>query len=373
MENKQPTPTQIIVPTQAPVLPPVETKKSPRKLIILLVCIVVAGIAATLFVMHHSKQSVKKSAEITSNKQAASKPTVNIPTISASDLKLDETKNYGNKYADGMLPVGDGKYVTDKAKAGYIYMCHAPQEQAGGAGTRGPWFTSNNTQYDINKKAKVAGSVSWQSSYSMKINGKLRTISTNDLPINHSTGIFPVQPGDAAYAYDRNPNSIASQSLTYTLTAYPQVGSPDCMGGEVGIMNTGVALFSGFDAGGRDAGAWEVQDSCSGHPQNTKEYHYHSLSACIDDTSVKTVIGYALDGFPITGPKMNDGNILTTSDLDECHGITSELLLDGKRVTSYHYVMTQDFPYSVSCFKATPIQPPGQTQQGQQVRPKPQG
>jgi hypothetical protein len=123
-------------------------------------------------------------------------------------------------------------------------------------------------------------------------------------------------------------------------------------------MEAGVALFDAFDAGGRDAGAWEVQDGCAGHPQMSSEYHYHTLSSCIGDTSVSTVIGWALDGFPITGPKVGDHNVLTTADLDECHGITSTITIDGQRVTTYHYVMTQDFPYSVSCFRSTPIQPP---------------
>jgi hypothetical protein len=63
---------------------------------------------------------------------------------------------------------------------------------------------------------------------------------------------------------------------------------------------------------------------------------------------------------PITGPKVGDNNILTTNDLDECHGITSTITLDGQPVETYHYVMTQDFPYSTSCFRATATQPPGQ-------------
>jgi hypothetical protein len=82
------------------------------------------------------------------------------------------------------------------------------------------------------------------------------------------------------------------------------------------------------------------------------------LSSCIKDVSVKTVIGFALDGYPITGPQVGTNNILTTSDLDACHGLTSQIILDGKTVTTYHYVMTQDFPYSVSCFRGTAIQPP---------------
>ncbi len=185
-----------------------------------------------------------------------------------------------------------------------------------------------------------------------------------------------MQPSDPAYQYDRNPNSIAPQSLTYTLNAEPTVASStSCVSGEVGVMMTGVALFDAFDAGGRDAGAWEVQDGCNGHPQITSEYHYHTLSSCIQDTSAGTVIGFALDGFPITGPKVGDDNILTTSDLDECHGITSTITLDGKQVETYHYVMTQDFPYSASCFRATATRPPGQpaTGQGQTGGPGPPG
>ena len=39
---------------------------------------------------------------------------------------------------------------------------------------------------------------------------------------------------------------------------------------------------------------------------------------------------------------------------------------DQKKVTTYHYVMTQDFPYSASCFRATATQSPGQHSEGQQ-------
>jgi YHYH protein len=278
-----------------------------------------------------------------------------------TDLKLDPDKDYGNKYANGILPVGDNKYVTNAATKGSVYLCRAPQDQAGGAGTRGPWFVNDNTEYDINKKLAVEGDVRWEGNYSETISGGSRMITTNDLPRDHTTGVFPVQPSDPTYQYDRNPNQIAPQSLTYTLSAEPKVeSSPSCLGGEVGVMLTGVALFNAFDAGGRDAGAWEVQDGCNGHPQISSEYHYHTLSSCIQDTSVNTVIGFALDGFPITGPKVGDDNILTTGDLDECHGITSTITLDDKQVATYHYVMTQDFPYSASCFRATATQPPGQ-------------
>lgn len=284
-------------------------------------------------------------------------------TAKAPGLQLDTSKNYGNKYANGILPVGDQKYTTDTAKAGYIFACagyaNNLNSRQGGAGKRGPWFIGT-TQFDVNKKSHVSGSVSWQPSLNIKLENGQRIISTNDLP-SHKTGIFPIRPTDPAYMYDRNPNSISAQSLNYTLNAAPTYGSPQCIGGQVGVMLTGVLLFSGFDAEGRDAGAWEVQDGCDGHPERTGEYHYHTLSRCISDVSVGSVIGFALDGFPITGPKISDNNILSSSDLDECHGITSQVTLDNKKVTTYHYVMTEDFPYSVSCYRSQPAAVPAAT------------
>jgi len=312
-----------------------------------------------------TRQSLEKKPAATNQSHPvsgqASSPTE--PQIKTEGLALDTAKQYGDKYKNGLLPVGDNKYATDGAKKGYIYMCSAnfvPASQAG-AQTRGPWFTNNNTQWDLTKKVAVKGAVSWQPNITVKIENGKRVVTTNDLP-DHHTGSFPVASSDPAYAYDRNPNSIQTQSLTYSLAAKPLYGQPQCMGGEVGVMLSGAALFNGFDAGGRDAGAWEIQDLCDGHPQSHGEYHYHTLSRCVKDTSVSTVIGYALDGFPITGPKVGEGNYLTTDDLDECHGIVSLIILDGKEVTTYHYVMTQDFPYSASCFRATAIQPPGQSE-----------
>ena len=301
-----------------------------------------------------SSGSRAASSSSTSTTGAATRPGA------VTDLTLDPTRDHGNKYANGILPVGDDQFVTDGATKGSVYLCRAPGNETGGAESRGPWFSTDGTHYDITKKTAVQGAVKWGSTFSMTRSSGQRVIATNDLPRDHTTGAFPVESSDPAYQYDRNPNHIAAQSLTYTLAASPTITtSTNCVGGEVGVMLTGVALFDAFDAGGRDAGAWEVQDGCGGHPQITSEYHYHTLSSCIQDTSVSTVIGFALDGFPITGPKVGTDNILTTSDLDECHGITSTITLDGEQVATYHYVMTQDFPYSAGCFRGTATVPPG--------------
>lgn len=274
----------------------------------------------------------------------------------ADAVVLDPDAAYGDRYADGILPVGDEKWTLTDPAVGTVYLCRdnfVPDAQAG-AGTRGPWFVNDNTEWDISLKPAIEGTVAWVPRLSVTIDGDERVVATNDLP-EHPTGEFPVAPDDPARVYDANPNTITEQDLEYRLSASPQYGEPQCMGGEAGVMLTGVSLFNGFDAGGRDAGAWEVQDSCDGHPQNHGQYHYHTFSRCIEQVGVDTVIGWALDGFPITGPAVSEGNVLTTVDLDECHGLVSGVLIDGEVVTTYHYVMTEDFPYSVSCFRATPM------------------
>lgn len=372
--TETPTPT---TETSAPVTPtpPAQKRNIPLKtvLIVIIVTVLIAGTAAYgAFQAGKNANSANAHVPATASK-ATEDSAVATPktTQKIEGLQLDTTKNYGDKYADGTLPVGDNKYSTTSATKGKVYLCHAnfvPSSQAG-AQTRGPWFIGTDA-WNINKKAHIRGSINWKQSITTTLSGDKRIITTNNLP-DHSTGVFPVSSSDPAAKYDRNPNTISSQNFTYTLSGEPAYGTPQCMGGEVGIMLTGVALFNGFDAGGRDAGAWEVQDDCEGHPQGSGIYHYHTLSSCIKDVSVKTVIGFALDGFPITGPRVSDKNFLTTSDLDECHGLTSEVTLDGKPKTTYHYVMTEDFPYSASCFRASAIQSPGQHAGGQGQQPRP--
>jgi len=281
----------------------------------------------------------------------------------------------GNKYAFGELPLGDDHYVTQGPRKGFIYLCRVPPEMEGGAQFEGPWIHGEG--WNPSDKPAVAGRVEWPDARFYNIlSGDARVLSGNGLPISHPTGMFPIQSADPAARYDRNPNHITAQSLSDTLPASPVYSeTPFCMGMEVGMMLSGVPLLNGFDAGLRDAAAHEVQDSCGGHPQKSGQYHYHSLSACFKDASEKTVLGYALDGFPITGPMVAPGKYLTTDDLDECHGLTSEITEDGRARVTYHYVMTPDFPYSVSCFRARPVRvgpsgsgPGGNRQPGAQSR-----
>lgn len=271
------------------------------------------------------------------------------PVLSENQLQLMAS----NTYASGEVPLGDYHYVTTGPKKGYVYLCDVHLDNPGSA-VNGPWI--HGTTWNFLEKLSVGGSVSWpNATFQETLVDAFRTFMGNDLPINHTTGVFPVSASEAVHQYDANPNTIGVQNLNLKLPANPTYSnSPYCMGGEVGIMLSGVPLFNAFDAGLRDAPAHEAQDSCDGHPQGSEEYHYHSLSTCFKDIGETTVLGYALDGFPITGPLVGPNKYLTTDDLDECHGITSEINIDGQKKVTYHYVMTQDFPYSASCFRGKP-------------------
>lgn len=255
------------------------------------------------------------------------------------------------------LPLGDGKYLTT-AKKGYVYSCQT-EFHGGGAQANGPWIDEGTKTWDLTKKIAVQGSVSWKAAFSAKVVGSKRVLAGNGLP-PHKTGVYPVQATDPAFNYDRNPNSIRSYTLRAALPANPKLtGKAACVGGTIGVMKTGIPLYSAFDAGGRDAAAHEVQDSCGGHPQLSGQYHYHSLSACVGDVGSKKahspLIGWALDGFGIYGQRGEGGEQLTTAELDACHGHTHAIVWNGKRVRMYHYHATLDFPYVVGCYRGTPI------------------
>jgi hypothetical protein len=258
------------------------------------------------------------------------------------------------------LPLGDGKVTTSGPRRGYVYRCGPSPPGGGGAFAEGPWIRSDGT-YDLNAKATVDGAVSWtQATFRVVRKRKRLLLRGNGLPTGETTGEFPIKPDDDAYAYDRNPNSIAAQSDSYSLPRHPKkAGSPHCLGaGPIGFAKNGVAIFDGLDAEDRDAVAHEVQDSCGGHPQMQGIYHYHSIPSCLtageSPKKASGLVGYALDGYPIFGPRGPHGTLLTDADLDACHGRTSRVFFEGRWQRIYHYSATLEYPYTLGCFHGAP-------------------
>jgi len=258
-------------------------------------------------------------------------------------------------------PLGDGK-ISSAPQAGYIWSCQQNfNANAPGAQVVGSWI--RNGKWFPDEKIHVQGDVAWpNSSISITAENGQRVIRANNLP-THATGVFPVQQTDPAFRIDRNPNSIAAQNILLTLPLEPVVAEqPSCLGmGMIGFTLTGTALFNGLDAGGRDAAAHEVLDKCDGHPPRDGQYHYHRYSPCMADVSGNAghhsdLVGYALDGFGIYGLHGETGDELTNADLDACHGHSHKILWNGRMQEIYHYHMTREYPYSLGCFKGTPLQ-----------------
>jgi len=286
---------------------------------------------------------------------ASSNPTVapDLPTSISAPTESPSTAPHVDVLDVTHLTLGDNKTSTSPQR-GYVYSCMT-QFNGGGAQGTGNWINSDGT-WDLTKKIHVDGSVTWPHSFTITLQGNDRVFSSNDLP-DHPTGTFPISQNDEAYQIDRNPNSIKEQSISFSIPAIPTVAvQPTCVGGEVGVLLSGVLIFSSFDAEGRDAVAHEVQDNCEGHPQESGYYHYHSLSDCIKDTTTghSALVGYAFDGFGIYGYYGEDGKELTDADLDECHGHTHPIEWNGQMVEMYHYHATREFPYVVGCFRGTP-------------------
>lgn len=252
------------------------------------------------------------------------------------------------------VPLGDDKTTLAAPQTGYVYLCRG-MRGGGGAFTDGPWI-HGDTWSPSEKTVTVDGAVTWENAnVSFTVSDDQRVIVSNALPVNHTTGAYPISPNDDAYSYDRNPHSILEQSLNVTLPANPTASnSPSCVDGEVGIALTGVPIFNALDAVSRDAVAHEIQDDYGGHPQTMGMYHYHSISNAVaalgNGENGMTLVGYAFDGFGIYDD-YELGKTLATNDLDECHGHSHEIAWDGVTQKMYHYHATQDYPYTVSCFR----------------------
>jgi plastocyanin len=207
--------------------------------------------------------------------------------------------------------------------------------------------TSTETDYDITSILSKFDNID---AVTYAVNGNTVTFTTTDLP-NHTSPYW-----DSSHAlyedytgsnpdWNKNPNSIGEQNITFTMTLNPKeatIKSATSMG-PIGISRNGIVFFNQYAAGGAAlTGEINSFDQWLGHPAGT-QYHYHIKPKFLTDTfGEDAFLGLLSDGFPVYG-SLEDGKTITNDDLDDYHGHTSATTDFPKGI--YHYHITADAPY----------------------------
>jgi hypothetical protein len=175
-------------------------------------------------------------------------------------------------------------------------------------------------------------------------------------------------------------------SATFNVCPTKAPSTTAASNGAIGFIASGTVLFDPYEATQTVALADNASytfttagttytasfiDTCNQHTTNGgpgggsgSTWHYHGTPTCwtsvIDGASGPShIIGIALDGFPIYGGRDINGNVVSTSSLDACNGITSATpeFPSG----AYHYVLPITSPgtavttvqSSISCYAGT--------------------
>ena len=195
--------------------------------------------------------------------------------------------------------------------------------------------------------------------------------------------------GMISYAFvSKTPNGLKSQNFSWTITTKPKIAAQQTSikttMGTIAFTVTGIPVYGPMEGPVPTQEAFgdpvfnNILDTCGGHTGYNADYHYHTIYSVSDCALQETIVGYALDGFPIysnpsykwksgyekTGnPKTNSWDAYTykggSNSLDECNGQKQS---DG----SYRYYVTQSFPYVIGCYTGT-----AQTQSGAAAQPMP--
>jgi len=183
--------------------------------------------------------------------------------------------------------------------------------------------------------------------------------------------------GIVSYPYvQKTPAGLKSQNFNWSVTTKPKIASAttsiETKMSAVAFTVTGLPIYGPMEGPTPAVEAYgdpvynDLLDSCGGHTGYNADYHYHRIFAVAACSLEETIIGYALDGFPIysnpsykwksgyekTGnPKSYSWNAYTyasggSTTLDECNG---QVQSDG----SYRYYVTESFPYVIGCYAGT--------------------
>ena len=183
------------------------------------------------------------------------------------------------------------------------------------------------------------------------VEGNYVVIKSTGIP-DHKSPYF--QPTDARYeayngtnpAFVLNPNRIMAQTITFKIPITPAESptKPATPLGPIGVAINGIPVFNQYAGPGTPL-TNEINsfDQYNGHPQQSGSYHYHVEPKYITTQKGRSaLLGVLLDGYPVYGP-MENGVILTSSNLDAYHGHSTATAEFPGGI--YHYHTTADAPY----------------------------
>ena len=254
------------------------------------------------------------------------------------------------------LRLGDDYHTTSVPQKGYLYSCNEKNPNAPGSmGSKITWINFANNIWNFFEKPWLPeGSFSPETGiYTETFSTEDRQININNLPVDAKIGDWPMTNYQTLIAIDPNPGIPNSSSSSFTYPANPpEASSPVCVSfGAIGVTKNGVVIYNAADARGEDAVAREIVDIFGGHPAMSN-YHYHFIPERLDseylDDGHSGIVGYINDGFPIYGYKGEGGIEMSNDDLDLCHGHKHGNL-------GYHYHATLEYPYTVGCYRGTPV------------------
>jgi len=152
--------------------------------------------------------------------------------------------------------------------------------------------------------------------------------TTNNLPPYKTAYYGTSSPNNATFpttglsdssSRNKNPNTIATQSITMTIPKTPTLktsGLEATMGAGLdclGLTRYGVCIFNNQAAPGDSLAAeFQTMDNGDGHPQNTGRYHHHTEPYYLTDDD-SSFVGIMADGYPVYGKK-NQGGTYPTLD-----------------------------------------------------------
>jgi hypothetical protein len=154
------------------------------------------------------------------------------------------------------------------------------------------------------------------------MDGTTIVIETRSLPPYHT-----VYYGSSSAYYDAstaavvtNPNVIAERAITLRVPETPSISSATLNSqkssaglGVIGVSVNGVVLFNddaNTNAGDEIVNEVPTMDTLGGHPTETGVYHYHTRPAVLSTNGGDELLGIAIDGLPIFGPKGGDGSVV---------------------------------------------------------------